>query len=271
MWYATSGTELTVEIHESKEATDLYARRLPYLYMESRDSFLNYIRNIHFVVQVSSIYNAFGDLLNFRHHRYMSAGAGFARLNPAYSCTQGEVVDDSTGESLPLDAAITLIASDGTNLIGRTTHSRAGRAGSFFRLLVPGQPYCLVVEAAGFYRHYAAVMIPETAVATPSATLQHIFKMSKTTPRTALLGEGRRDLCTYVEASNSDSAVVTSVQPQPDAYSDQDEVIEMTCEEAEQIQHPDGRVELRCINFCQGMEMEPVAGSSAFTTKCVRK
>jgi len=233
VWHATSCTELTIEIHESKEINDLYADRLPYLYMESRDSFLNFIRQVHMTVK-------------------------------------GSVVDDSKGDLLPLDATVTVISSDGgTDLMGRTTHSRANRAGSFFRLLVPGRAYCMVVEAVGYYRHYAAVMIPASATASPSATLQHTFRMSKTASLTALLGEGRREQCTYVQASNSDNAVLTSVEHSPDTEGANEQVIEMSCKETELVHHPDGRVELKCINFCKGMEMEPVEGSSAFNTKCL--
>lgn len=54
VWHATSCTELTVEVHEAVEWNDIYAPRLPWLYLEMRDSLLRFITQAHIAIKVKT-------------------------------------------------------------------------------------------------------------------------------------------------------------------------------------------------------------------------
>jgi hypothetical protein len=44
--------EITVEVHEMKERSDRLAARLPFLYLESRDALLEYVKQVHLSLKV---------------------------------------------------------------------------------------------------------------------------------------------------------------------------------------------------------------------------
>lgn len=186
------------------------------------------------------------------------------------------MVDASGGEVLPLDASITLYSVatiDANASIARTTLARSDRSGSFFRLLVPGEQYCLVVEATGYFRHYAAVMLPSDVNAVPSSAISVVVSMSRAASQpTAELGVGKQVQCEAIRARNSDAAPITeSLKPTDGDGSDSEEMLEMLCAETEVLHHPDGRIELQCVVVCdEGFELDAnIHSPMGFTAKCV--
>mmetsp|Transcript_15910 Transcript_15910/g.28258 ORF Transcript_15910/g.28258 Transcript_15910/m.28258 type:complete len:209 (-) Transcript_15910:157-783(-) len=144
-----------------KERSDRLAARLPFLYLESRDALLEYVKQVHLSLK-------------------------------------GRVLDASAVEDRPLDARVTLTAESSTPDFGagRTTGVRAAVGGSFVRLLIPGYAYCIKVEAEGFTPQLAAIRLPRDTEPSPTSALEWEVRMVRGgSPEVVLLGDASPGMC----------------------------------------------------------------------------
>ena len=145
VWFATQGTDITIEMHEDKESDNRLRRRLLFLYLEMRNPLLAFAASVHHSIQGTVISQTSGNRLRALVH----------------------MVPASTPSS----------AKGGRTTITGQESQRSH--GQFARILTAGIRYCLKVQDV-FRRlpaQVAVIEIPASAPKDATASIFHSFEL----------------------------------------------------------------------------------------------
>eukprot|EP00873_Tetraselmis_striata_P002266 jgi/Tetstr1/422530/TSEL_013340.t1 len=155
VWYATQGTELTIEVHEDKEPDAWYRKRLPWLYLEMRDPLLHYARSVH--------------------HSF-----------------KGTVVMEGTGTPVDSEVQLTRLPRGGSqSSSGRKTLSTP-KKGTFTRVLTAGVQYCFRIAAEGVEAQWGVLELAAGLPKVASSSIVAHFTMTRQARGVHFLGEAAK-------------------------------------------------------------------------------